>query len=109
MAVLKKAYTTVQVTLTANSNPSQQLWALANAIDSAVPQAASSVTIQADPANTAAILIGDASTTATRFGYSLTAGGSRTYDKSSQAVLFGFLYAFTTGTGQKLNIEVMTS
>lgn len=107
MATIRKPYVTVQVTLTANSAPAQQLWALANAIDSGIPQSGVVVNIQADPANTFPVLFGDDLTTASRYGFSMGGGDAKSYVGNHSVMSFGHLHAFTTGAGQKINIEVM--
>lgn len=90
----------IQVTLT-NANQNYNLLTLVRAVDSTFVDQGR-MTIQADPGNTDAVLLGDSSLSTTRYGMSLSGGEPVFYEKGSLLNR----YARSATAGQKLNIEV---
>jgi len=62
--------------------------------------------IQAKSTNTGVVAVGDASISATRRGYELTSGDSRTYRTGLQ---FSSVYLNSTAAGDKVNVEAITN
>ncbi len=93
----------VQVTLTSSAT-NYNLVALAQAVVATFPSRFNSLLIEADAANAAGskVSFGDANLSATRYGYQLGPGDSRSY---SGNVGIGDLYVRGSGAGLKLNVE----
>jgi hypothetical protein len=89
-----------QVTLT-DANTNYNLLTLVRAIDSTFVDQGN-ISIQTDPANLGAVLMGDSNLSATRYGAKLSGGSSMFYEKKA---LRG-RYARSATAAQKLNIEV---
>lgn len=101
----------------ASANTNYNLLALVNAIlatTAECPGMAREVNIQANPGidgaagNTKSVLIGDAELSATRFGYLLNAGDARLYRGTLNNVDVGSIYVRSSGTNQKLAVEIVT-
>jgi hypothetical protein len=93
----------VQLTLT-SANTNYSLITLAQAVDANFPAKFTSLLIEADAANAAGskVSFGDTNTSATRYGYQLGPGDSRSYSGSFPV---GDLYARGSGAGLKVNLE----
>ncbi len=102
------SYLGITVTLTAAQ--ANRIAALLEAVVSRVGKAAREVTIQADPGNAAGstIRIGDSTVdAATRCGYVLSPGDSRTYRAGDLSlIMLGMIYAYPSAAALKLNIEI---
>ena len=95
-------YFGISVTLTPASS-GQNLFALLQAVEANVPATCRELTIQAQ--SIAAVDVGDASISATRRGYELQVGDSKTYRSSAvQDVPIGAIYLFSAGAAV-VNIE----
>lgn len=96
------------VTLT-NANQNYDLATLLVAVNAAERIHASTITLQADSANTGDILIGDASMTASSFGVRLTPGETMLLDSGGAAnrVHLNEYQARSAAAGQKVNISQM--
>lgn len=92
--------TAVQVTLAA-ADTNYELLALVRAIEPGYIDSGE-VTVQADPANTVDVLMGDSSLAAGRYGISLASGQGRSYSRGG---LYG-RYARASAAAQKLNVEI---
>lgn len=120
----RRAFVAVTVTLT-TANTNYRLLDLVNAVIAAeanmstppmtAPDACRELSLQSFPgidsvgANTNDILVGDGLLSTTRMGYNLQAvGGSRTYRSNIQNVDVGNLYVQSAGSGQKLNVEIVS-
>jgi hypothetical protein len=97
----------VQITL---STTAATLAALVAAIDSAISNRAVEVTIQADPANTDDVILGDAGLSTTRYSTKLSAGDSRTYTNGSglNAISTLVIYARGVLATPKINVSITT-
>lgn len=110
----RKVYVALTITITASTV--QNLLVLVNAALAAsgkeCPGAAREVNLQNANGNTASIFVGDSDVSNTNAGYELAAGSSavgasRTYRSGEiNGVDVGRLFVFSTGTDQKLNVEV---
>jgi hypothetical protein len=95
-----------QVTLT-DAATNYRLVTLVRAIDSAYTDNAKHLSIQAEPANTDSVLLGDSSLSTTRYGSKLGNGEGKVYgDGVVRSQSLGQTYARSASAGQKLNIEV---
>lgn len=102
------SYVAATVTLTL-ANTNYNLLTLLQAIETNCPSTARELLIQSHSDNASTVLVGDAALSGIRCGYELALGQSRTYRSSIQHVLLGSIYVRSSGTSQKLNVEVMTS
>lgn len=95
----------VQITLTSSAT-NYNVITLAQAVDASFPTKFGELLIEADAANAAGskVSFGDVNVSATRYGYQLGPGDSRTYNGN---VPVGGLYVRGSGAGLKLNLEAV--
>jgi hypothetical protein len=98
-------YFAVQVTLT-SANTNYNLYDLVTAIEANAAPSVRELSLQAD---SNAVLVGDASLGTTRYGYQLTSGASRTYRSFAANVPLSAIWARSTSSGAKINIEGVLS
>jgi hypothetical protein len=109
----RRSYYGVQVTLT-SADTNYEIYTLVEAIvtvatnPSDAPGACREFNIQSDPGNDGSnpILVGDSELSATRYGYSLSAGDSRVYRSDINNVQVAGKYVRSHASGQKLNVEI---
>lgn len=95
-----------QLTLT-SADTNYNLLTLIRAIDEDFVDNARHLSIQADPSNGSAVLIGDTELSATRYGISLGNGEGKVYGDGVTPVQgLRTTLARSTGAAQKINVEV---
>lgn len=97
-------YIGAQLTLT-TANTNYRLKDLIDAIETMPQGNASEVIVQAD-SGTGTVLVGDSEMSATRYGYLLNPGDSRTY-RLSNRIQTGDIYLRSPTAGKKVNVEVI--
>lgn len=97
---------TASITLT-NSNTNYNIYTLCAAIRGVFPRKAQNLSISAPSSNSAVVLLGDSTLSATQYGRELPAGGTTGWLGTNNSVPLENFNARSSSAGQVLQIEAV--